>query len=158
MAWPLTMGDDQEWMRAHAFRTVDSIGPLRHNTLVRAPCCGEVMPSDCVEDYRGLPLTIFRAGNRHAAMDHDGACGGCRALMLVTDLNGWTAASLARAQGAPEDAVRFLRAREMAEEALRSALDAGDGADPIVYFQATLEALAASEGMPPGSEPWVAAA
>jgi hypothetical protein len=151
MGWPLTMGDDQEWMRAHTDRPADAVGPLRHNTLVRAPCCGVVMPADCVEDYRTVPLTVFRAGNRHAAMDHDGACGGCRALMLLTDANGWTPSSLARAQGAPEDAVRFLRAREIAEAAVRTAVDAGLGADPTVYFDASLEALPPS-GMPPGSE------
>lgn len=148
--WPPTLATSAE-LRA---RLVDAYAPdeeVPPMARVRARCCGAVVPAAAVRVLAGVPDTTCKPGGRRARRDLDEACDGCFELVIADRSNGWTRSKLARAQGAPAEAIRELRAMELRDEACTRAGE--KGASPLAELERARAALPVGRRDLPGTEP-----
>lgn len=137
MSWGKTLADDPE-----AFREClkgDREDPPPAATVV-APCCGRECGADMIVDCRSIP-----------GIDADWLCDGCRGNLLRGP-NPWTRSKLHRARGAPAEAVRTERVRELAEARMEEVQERGESADSreaVEYARSQVT----DTGMPAGTEP-----
>ncbi len=150
-----TIADDQAWLRLHlAYPERHPEGePVPRWARVLAPCCRAECAADSVLDLRGCGGTFFRAGSRHAELDHDAACTGCLFLLLYVSGGGWTLSRIARAHGEPAEVVRHLRALELRAAAEREAGNAERPFDPNAEYERALASLPSDGRAIPGTEP-----
>lgn len=148
MSWGKTLADDLMVLAEYA-RDLDpsetiSESDVRPSMTVRAPCCGRWCGADMVVDCRGI-----------AGIGREWLCDACRGRFLARDAR-WTKPKLMRAMGAPPEAVRVERARELAREILRENQRTADTAEERLSSRDALErarARMSDSGMPDGTDP-----
>lgn len=137
MSWGETLADDPEAFREHL--KGDREDPPPAATVV-APCCGRECGADMVVDCRSIP-----------GVAADWLCDGCRGKLLRGP-NEWTRSKLHRARGAPAEAVRRERVRELAEQRMREVQARGEAADSREALQHARSRVS-ERGMPDETEP-----
>lgn len=152
MSWPRTLANDPKLLREVLGRPLEE-GENRALARVVPPCCGRGrMPADCIWDLRAVPGTIVAAGNRSPPRDHDLLCSRCVQQMIVSGRNDWTESRLAHATGAPADAIRHLRAREMARDEVREEHRVHGRSEPGKALDRVLQRLPKRRRNLPGTE------
>lgn len=140
MSWPPTLADAPGLLRAMQAEPHMPVTPGLV-TVVRAPCCGRRTAAHTVIDVRAVAGTVVRGGGVREPVDHDWLCDGCVHRLYADQTNPWTPSKLYSALGAPPDAVRFLRARELASEAATADHRAGRPHRPNEAHAAALASL-----------------
>lgn len=154
MMWPPTLWDEIEALdgspeaRAALLDTV-AVYPgqeVRPTMSVTAPCCGRRTAADTVIDARGVPGSVVRG------VDLPYLCDACWTRMIRSPDNGWTRSKWWRALGADAETIRQHRAREVAEQAIQRARDAGEGYRRHELVQEALSGLPSGVRDLPGTE------